>query len=59
MLGLARALLQTLYMPGVIALFPAVKSLGTDIIVAAGETSIVPLAVIVVKPFQSLPGFFR
>ena len=44
-------------MPGVIASLPAVKSLGTDIEVAAGETSIVPTGVIVIKPFESLPGF--
>jgi len=49
MLGPARALLQTLYMPGVIALFPAIEGLGRDAI-AAGETSIVIVAVIVVKP---------
>jgi len=40
--GLARALLQTLYMLEVIASLPVVKSLGADIEVAAGETSIVP-----------------
>jgi len=51
MLGPTRALLQTLYMPGVIASFPVVKSLGTDIKVATGEPSIVPMGIIVVKPF--------
>jgi len=51
MLGPTRVLLQIPYMFGVIASFPAVKSLGTDIEVAAGETSIVIVAVIVVKPF--------
>jgi len=38
-------------MPRVIASLPAVKSLGVDIEVAAGETSIVTMGIIVVKPF--------
>jgi len=43
MLGPMRALLQTLYMPGVIALFPAIEGLGRDAIIAAGETGIVSM----------------
>ena len=51
-------ILQTFYMPGVIASLPAIKSLGTDIEVAAGEASIVPTIVIIIKPLRSLPGSF-
>ena len=46
-------------MSGVIASLPAVKSPRADIEVAAGEASIVTTGVVVVKPFESLPGFFR
>ncbi|GAH51720.1 unnamed protein product, partial [marine sediment metagenome] len=42
---------------GVIAPLPAVEGLWADIKVAAGEASIVTTGVIVVKPFESLPGF--
>ncbi len=44
-------------MPGVIAPLKAVESLWADIEVTAGETSIVPTGVVVVKPFESLLGF--
>ena len=47
------------YMSGVIAFLPAVKSLGTDIEVAAGKASIATTRLVVVKPLESLPGFFR
>jgi len=46
-------------MVGVIASLPAVKSLWADIEVAAGEPSSMTMGVVVVKPFESLPGFFR
>ncbi len=49
--------LQAGYMPGVIAFLPAVKSLEINIEVAAGEASIVTTGVVVIKPFESLPGF--
>ena len=58
MLGPMGTVLQAGYMLGVIAPLPAVKCLWTDIEVAAGETSIVTTAVIVIKPFESLLGFF-
>ena len=44
-------------MPGVIAPLPAIEGLGTNIKVAAGGASIVTTGAIVVKPFESLPGF--
>ncbi len=59
MLRATRTLLQTPYMFGVIASLPAVKGLRADIKMAAGETSIVAMGIIVIKPFKSLPGFFR
>ncbi len=42
-------ILQTLYMPGVIAHFPAVESLGRDAEVAAGEPGILIIGTIVIK----------
>ena len=45
-------------MLGVIASLPAVKSLGANVEVPAGETSIATTRLVVVKPFKSLPGFF-
>jgi len=45
-------------MLGVIASLPAVKSLWADIKVAASETSIVTMEMVMIKPFESLPGFF-
>jgi len=50
--------LKALQMPGVIAPLPAVKSLGTDIEVAAGKTSIATTRLVIVKPFESLSSFF-
>jgi len=50
--------LQTGYMPGVIAPLPAVKSLRADAKIAGGKPGIVPTAVVVIKPLESLPGFF-
>ncbi len=59
MLGLVRTVLKAGYMPGVIASLPTVKSLWRDAKVAAGKASIVSMRVVVIKPFKSLPGFFR
>lgn len=58
MLGLVGMVLQALYMPRVIASLPTVEGLGRNVKVAAGKTSIVTTGVIVIKPFQSLPGLF-
>ena len=46
-------------MPGIIASLPAVEGLRADAIVATGESGIVTTGVVVVKPFESLPGFLR
>ena len=43
-------------MERVIASLPAIEGLWADIKVAAGKTSIVTTGVIVIKPFESLPG---
>ena len=51
MVGTVRAVLKAGYMPGVITSLPAVKSLGTDIEVAAGEAGIATTGIIVIKPF--------
>jgi len=51
MLGPTRVLLQALYMLGVIAALPTVEGLGRNVKVAAGETSIVPMGMVIVKPF--------
>ncbi len=51
MSGPMGTVLQAGYLLGVIALLPPVEGLGADIKVAAGETSIVPTGIIVVKPF--------
>ncbi len=59
MLGPMGTLLQTCYMPGVIASLPTVKSLWRDAKVAAGKAGIVSMRVVAIKPFKSLPGFFR
>ena len=56
--GPVGTVLQTCYMLGVIAPLPAVESLWADIEVPAGEASIVTTRLVVIKPFQSLPGFF-
>ena len=45
-------------MPGVIAPLPAVEGLRADIEVAAGKPGVVTTRLVVVKPFESLPGFF-
>ena len=57
--GPVGTVLQACYMPGVIASLPAVEGLRADAIVATGESGIVTTGVVVVKPFESLPGFFR
>jgi hypothetical protein len=56
--GPVGTILQTGFMPGVIASLPAVKSLRADIEVAAGEASIATTRVIIIKPLKSLPGSF-
>jgi len=43
--------LQTLQMPGIIALFPAVEALRRDAEVTASKTSILPAAIVVIEPF--------
>jgi hypothetical protein len=45
------AILQALQMVGIIAPFPPVKGLRTDAEVATGESSVVMVGVVVVKPF--------
>ena len=45
-------------MLGVVAPFPAVEGLWRDAEVAAGKSGIVTMGVIIIKPFQSLPGLF-
>jgi len=49
MLKPMRAILQTLYMPGVIAHFPAVESLGRDAKVATGKPGSMIMGTIVIK----------
>jgi hypothetical protein len=51
------AILQTLYMLGVVALFPAVQGLRRDIEVTAGKSGIVAVGIVVIKPFESSCGF--
>ena len=46
-------------MSGVIAPLPTVEGLWADAKIAAGKSGIVTMRLVVVKPFQSLPGFFR
>jgi len=55
--GTMRVVFKAVQMPGIIASLPAVEGLGADIKVTAGETGIVTAGVVVVKPFESLPGF--
>jgi len=55
--GAMGAILQALYMLGVVALFPAVEGLRRDIEVAAGKSGIVVVETVVIKPFQSSFGF--
>ena len=45
--------------PGVIASLPAVEGLRADAIVVTGKSGILTTEVVVVKPFESLPGFLR
>jgi len=42
----------------VIASLSAIKGLGRDTKVAAGESSIAVIEMVVVKPLESLPGLF-
>ena len=58
MLGTVRTILKALQMPGIIAPLPAVEGLRADAKIAAGESGIVSIRVVVIKPFKSLPGFF-
>ncbi len=44
---------------GAIAVLPAVEGLGADAEISAGEARIVIMRVIVVKPFEPLPSWFR
>jgi hypothetical protein len=46
-------------MLGIIAPFPAIESLRGDAKVATGETSILTMGTIVIKPLEPLPGLFR
>ena len=57
--GPVGTILKALQMPGVIAPLPTVEGLRADAIVATGKTSIVTTGVVVIKPFESLPGLFR
>ena len=59
MLGPVRTVLKAGYMPGIIASLPAVEGLRADAIVATGESGILTTKVVVVKLFESLPGFLR
>jgi hypothetical protein len=51
--------LQTLQMVGIIAMLPMVEGLRRDTEVAAGKPGIMTMGVIVIEPFQSLPGLLR
>ncbi len=44
-------------MPGAIAFLPPIVGLWRDAKVAADKASIVTTGVVVIKPFESLPGF--
>ncbi len=57
MSGVVGTVLQTGYMLGVIAPLPTIEDLRADTKIAAGKPGIVPRAVVVIKPFKSLPGF--
>jgi len=56
--GPVGTVLQACYMPGVIAFLPPIEGLWRDAKVAAAEVSIVTTAVVVIKPFELLPGLF-
>jgi hypothetical protein len=43
--------LQPFYMLGVVAPFPAIEGLWTDTKIAASETGIVVVGIVIVKPF--------
>jgi hypothetical protein len=43
--------------PGIITLFPAIERLRADAKVAAGQPSISPVRVVIIKPFDSRLGF--
>jgi hypothetical protein len=46
-------------MMGIVAVLPAVEGLGRNAEISAGETSIVAMPLVVVKPFESLLGLLR
>jgi hypothetical protein len=46
-------------MVGIVSSFPAIEGLRGDAEVTASETGVMIMGVIVVKPFESLPGLFR
>ena len=54
--GPVGTVLQALYMLGIIASLPAIEGLRADVKVPAGKASIMTMGVIVIKPFESLPG---
>ena len=56
MLRPMRAIFQALYMPGVIAPLPAIEGLWGDVKMTTGEAGTVIRSIVVVKPFESLPG---
>jgi len=58
MLGTVRTVLQAGYVLGVVASLPAVKGLRADIKMAAGETAVVTMGIVIIKLFEPLPGFF-
>jgi hypothetical protein len=51
------AILQALYLPGVIAHFAAGESLERNAKVAAGEPGILIMGIVVIKPLKSLSSF--
>ena len=55
--GTIRTILQTLYMPGSVTPHPAIKGLRGNVEETPGEAGIVIMRIVVVKPFESLPGF--
>src|SRR4030042_7164322 len=57
--GTTSLILQTLELAGIITTFPAIESLWGDAKVPAGQTSIVTMRTVVIKPLQSLTGFMR
>ena len=57
--GPVGTVLQAGCMPGVIASLPSIEGLWRDARVATGKASIATTRLVVVKPLESLPGFFR